>query len=159
MNPSTTSEGPTARCCLLFTSALSIPITLKLSINLTVKRFTLVGKRHRVPAISWLQMSRARRRKLLPVRLFYRFVTPRRRLDFSFFLYRSFPALWFSYTRVSTYKCTYRVFSIFKHFALIRSKTIRRYNFRDGMIFLHCESLCRVFIAFSVSLCGDAKSM
>lgn len=45
---------------LLFTSPLSIPITLKLSINLTVKRFTRRGKRHRAPAISWSQMSRKR---------------------------------------------------------------------------------------------------
>lgn len=43
---------------LLFTSPLSIPITLKLSINLTVERFTRRGKRHRAPAISWSQMSR-----------------------------------------------------------------------------------------------------
>lgn len=46
---------------LLFTSPLSIPITLKLSINLTVKRFTRRGKRHRAPAISWSQMSRKRK--------------------------------------------------------------------------------------------------
>lgn len=58
VNPSTDHPFAEGGGWLLFTSPLSIPITLKLSINLTVERFTRRGKRHRAPAISWSQMSR-----------------------------------------------------------------------------------------------------
>lgn len=52
VNPSTDHPFPGGEVALLLTSPLSIPITLKLSINLTVERFTRRGKRHRAPAIS-----------------------------------------------------------------------------------------------------------